>query len=98
MAWAMTTLVPKAMPMKRFTIRPMMGLLAPTAATAAVRSAPVKLPTTATSEALKSCSSIAVAATGRANRGSLSQIEPCSISNCRFCTCAAKIPASFLSK
>lgn len=59
-----------------------MGLLAPTAATAAVRSAPVKLPTTATSEALNSCSKIAVAATGRANRGSLFQMRPWSISSC----------------
>lgn len=40
----------------------MMELLAPTAATAAVRSAPVKLPTTAISEALNSCSGMAVAA------------------------------------
>ncbi len=42
---------------------------------------PVKFPTTAISEALKSCSKMAVAATGRANSGSLFQMEPCNISN-----------------
>lgn len=44
--------------------------------------APVKFPTTAISEALKSCSSIAVAATGSANRGSLFHIGPFIISIC----------------
>ena len=53
-----------------------MELLAPTAATASVRAAPVKLPTTATSEALNSCSKMAVAATGKANCGSLFQMGP----------------------
>ena len=54
---------------------------APTAATAMVLSAPVKLPTTAMSEALNSCSRMAVAATGRANCGSLLQIGPWSMSS-----------------
>ena len=84
----MTTFAPSAMPINRLTIRLMIGLFAPTAATAAVFSAPVKLPTTATSEALKSCSRIAVAATGSANWGSLFQMEPFSISS--FCACNAK--------
>ena len=78
-------MLPRAMPMNRLTMRLIMGLLAPTAATAAVRAAPVKFPTTATSEALKSCSSMAVAATGRANRGSLVQMGPWSISSCPVC-------------
>lgn len=51
--------------------------------TEAVRASPVKLPTTATSEALESYSSMAGAATGRANRGILSQMEPCSMSSGR---------------
>ena len=80
-ACAMTTLQPMPMPMKRFMISPMTELFAPTAATAMVFSAPVKLPTTAMSAALKSCPSIAVAATGRANCGSLFQIGPFSISS-----------------
>ena len=66
-AWAITTLLPRAIPIKRFTIRPITELLAPTAATAAVRCEPVKFPTIATSDALKSCSNIAVAAIGNAN-------------------------------
>ena len=61
-----------------------MALLAPTAATAAVLASPVKLPTTAMSEALKSCSRMAVAATGRAKRGILLQMGPCSMSSCCF--------------
>ena len=84
--------------MNKLTIRPMMELLAPTAATAAVRSAPVKLPTTAISEALNSCSSMAVAATGRAKRGILFQMGPCSISSCRFCVLAAKVIYPFRGK
>lgn len=74
-------MVPKATPIKRLTIKPIMGLLAPTAATAAVFSAPVKLPTTAISEALNSCSKMAVAATGSAKRGNLLQMGPCSMSS-----------------
>ena len=70
--------------MKRFTRSPMRELLAPTAATAAVLASPVKLPTTAMSEALKSCSRMAVAATGRAKRGILLQMGPCSMSSCCF--------------
>lgn len=80
MAFAMITFAPSATPMKRFSISPMTGLFAPTAATAIVLLSPVKLPTTARSEALKSCSSMAVAATGSAKSGSLFQIEPFSIS------------------
>ena len=75
-----------AMPMKRLTMRPMIGPFAPTAATATVRASPVKLPTMATSEAWKSCSKIAVAATGRAKSGSLFQMEPCSMSISCFLT------------
>ena len=60
------------------------GAVAPNAATATVFPAPVKLPATAMSEALNSCSRMAVAATGSANSGSLFQMEPCSISSCRF--------------
>lgn len=66
MALAMTTFAPSAMPMNRFKSRPMTGLFAPTAATAAVRISPVKLPTTAMSAALNSCPRMPVAATGRA--------------------------------
>ena len=84
--------------MNKLTIRPMIELLAPTAATAAVRSAPVKLPTTAISEALNGCSSMAVAATGRAKRGILFQMGPCSISSCRFCVLAAKVIYPFRGK
>ena len=83
---AMTTFAPSAMPMKRLTMRPMIGPFAPTAATATVRASPVKLPTMATSEAWKSCSKIAVAATGRAKSGSLFQMEPCSMSISCFLT------------
>ena len=86
MAFAMTTFAPSAMPMKRLTMRPMIGPFAPTAATATVRASPVKLPTMATSEAWKSCSKIAVAATGRAKSGSLFQMEPCSMSISCFLT------------
>ena len=57
---------------------------APGLATAAVLASPVKLPTTAMSKALKSCSKMAVAATGRAKRGILLQMGPCSMSSCRF--------------
>ena len=81
MALAMTTVVPKAMPMNKPNIRLMMGPLAPTAATAAVRLPLAKLPTTATSDALNSCPNTAVAATGRANRRILSQMEPWSMSS-----------------
>lgn len=84
--------------MNKLTIRPMTELLAPTAATAAVRSVPVKLPTTAISEALNSCSNMAVAATGRAKRGILFQMGPCSISSCRFCVLAAKVIYPFRGK
>ena len=51
MAVAMTTFAPSAIPMKRLTMRPMMGPFAPTAATATVHASPEKLPTMATSEA-----------------------------------------------
>ena len=84
MALAMTTFAPKAIPTNRLTIRAIIELFAPTAATAPVFPAPVKLPTTAISDALNSCSRMAVAATGNANSGSLFQMEPCSISSCRF--------------
>ena len=80
MAFAITTFAPSEMPIRKFTISPITGPFAPTAATAAVLLSPAKLPTTARSDALKSCSSIAVAATGSANSGSLFQIEPLSIS------------------
>ena len=43
---------------------------------------PAKLPTIAISDALNSCSKIAVAATGRAYIGILFHSEPCSISIC----------------
>lgn len=80
MALAITTLTPSEMPTNRLTNRPIIALLVPTAATATLRSSPVKLPTTATSEALNSCESTAVAATGSANCGRRFQIGPCSIS------------------
>lgn len=80
MAFAITTFAPSEMPIRKFTISPITGPFAPTAATAAVLLSPAKLPTTARSDALKSCSSIAVAATGSANSGSLLQIGPFSIS------------------
>ena len=61
-------------------------LFAPTVTTAIVFSAPVKFPTTTISEALKSYSKIAVAATGSANSGSLFHKELCNISSdLRFC-------------
>ena len=93
-ALAMTTLAPRAMPTNRLMTRPITGLLAPTAATAMVRNSPVKLPTTARSEALNSCSSTAVAATGRAYRGSLFQMGPFSISSGCFC-CVASMACPF---
>ena len=58
----------------------MMGLVAPMAATAIVLTSPAKLPTIAMSDALKSCSSTPVAATGRAYRIILFQTGPLSIS------------------
>ena len=76
----MTTVVPKAIPINKFTIKLIIGLFAPTAATAIVPILPVKLPTTAISEALNNCSKIAVIATGKANNGILFQILPCNIS------------------
>ena len=66
--------------MKKFKISPMTGLLAPTAATAVVAFAALNFPTTAMSEALKSCSRMQVAATGRVYLGSLFQMGPFSIS------------------
>ena len=95
MACAMTTFAPSAIPTKRFTSRLMIGLFAPTAATAAVRCAPVKLPTIAMSEALKSCSRIAVAATGRANSGILFQMAPWSMSSSRFAVFAFMFASFF---
>ena len=68
------------MPTKKFTTRDTMAELELTAATQAFRASPVKLPTTARSEALKSCPRMAVAAMGRANWGILFQIEPWIIS------------------
>lgn len=65
-AFAITTLVPRDIPMNRLRITPITGLFAPTAAIATVRSVLAKLPTIAISEALKSCSRIPVAATGSA--------------------------------
>ena len=79
-ALAITTLAPSAIPINKFRISPISGLFAPTAATATVLSPLEKLPTMAISDALNSCSRIAVAATGSAKRGSLSQSDPCSIS------------------
>ena len=79
-ALAMTTLAPRPMPTKKFTTRDTMAELELTAATQAFRASPVKLPTTARSEALKSCPRMAVAAMGRANWGILFQIEPWIIS------------------
>jgi len=81
----MTTLVPRERPMKRFRITPITGLLAPTAAMATVRSVLEKFPTIAISDALNSCSRIPVAATGRAYRGILFQIEPFRISSFAVC-------------
>lgn len=60
---------PRAMPTNRLMTRPITGLLAPTAATAMVRNSPVKLPTTARSEALNSCSRMAVARHGQGVSG-----------------------------
>jgi hypothetical protein len=65
-AFAITTFAPSAMPINKLSISPMIGLFAPTAATAAVLSVCAKLPTIAISDALKSCSSIPVAAIGSA--------------------------------
>ena len=83
MAFAITTFAPSAMPINKFSIRPIIGLFAPTAATATVLSVCAKFPTIAISDALKSCSSIPVAAIGRAKTGSLFHILPLSISS--FC-------------
>lgn len=84
----MTTLTPSAIPIKRFKIKPMIGLFAPTAATHAVRFAPVKFPTMAISDALNNCSRIPVAATGSAYCGSLFHMEPYNISIfCAFILC-----------
>ena len=41
---------------------------------------------------------MAVAATGRAKRGILFQMGPCSISSCRFCVLAAKVIYPFHGK
>ena len=60
-ALAITTFAPRAIPMKKFKRSPTIGLFAPTAATETVLAFPVKLPTIAISEALKSCSNIPVA-------------------------------------
>lgn len=79
-ALAITTFAPSAIPIKRFRSRPTIGLLAPTAATATVLASPVKLPTIAISDALKSYSRIPVATTGSAYLIILSHMEPCSIS------------------
>ena len=65
-ACAITILAPSAIPIKKLSMSPMTGLFAPTAATATVLSDPVKFPTMARSEALKSCPKIPVAATGSA--------------------------------
>lgn len=78
---AMTTLAPSAMPIKKLTTRLMTKLLAPTAATAIVLASPLKLPTTAISDALNSCSRMAVAATGSANCGMRLHSGPCRMSN-----------------
>ena len=62
---------------------------------ATVRSSPVKLPMTAMSAALNSWLKIAVAATGTAKRGILSQSVPWSISNDFFCDAAFNSTAPF---
>ena len=95
MACAIVTFAPNAMPMNRLTIRLMIELFVPTAATATVRSSPVKLPMTAMSAALNSWLKIAVAATGMAKRGILSQSVPWSISNDFFCDAAFNSTAPF---
>ena len=66
--------------MKRFSIIPIIGLFAPTAAIATVLSELAKFPTMATSDALNNCSKMPVAATGKAYCGILFQIEPFKIS------------------
>lgn len=94
-AQPVVTFAPSAMPMNRLTIRLMIELFVPTAATATVRSSPVKLPMTAMSAALNSWLKIAVAATGTAKRGILSQSVPRSISNDFFCDAAFNSTAPF---
>lgn len=94
-AQPVVTFAPSAMPMNRLTIRLMIELFVPTAATATVRSSPVKLPMTAMSAALNSWLKIAVAATGTAKRGILSQSVPWSISNDFFCDAAFNSTAPF---
>ena len=66
-------------PMKRLRIKETIGLLAPTAATAILRIEPVKYPTTAKSDALKSWLKTAVAAIVSAKAGILFHIDPISI-------------------
>lgn len=83
-AFAITTVASSETPTNKLTSRPITGLFAPTAATAIVRPSPVKLPTTAISDALNNCTNIAVAATGIANCRSPFQIEPFKISICCF--------------
>jgi len=75
-AFAITTFAPNAIPIKKLSIRPIIGAFAPTAATATTLAPRAKLPTMAISEALKICSKIPVAATGRAYCISLFQIGP----------------------
>ena len=76
----------------------MTALFALTAATATVMSDPARLPTTAMSDALKSCSKIAVAATGAAKSRSLLQSGPFSISGapCFYSFCSSLLFACIL--
>ena len=81
MYWAMTTFVPREIPMKRLIISPTSGPLLPTAAMAF---SPTKRPTTAISAALKTCCRMPVTASGSENTSILSQREPFNMSISRF--------------
>ena len=80
MAFAMTTLVPSAMPMNRLSRRLVMGVLEPTAAMAAGPPSPESWPTIIVSMRALICSRMPVRATGSAKTGTLFQSEPWSMS------------------
>ena len=80
MAFAMTTLVPNAMPMNRLSRRLVMGVLEPTAAMAAGPPSPESCPTIIVSMRALICSRMPVRATGSAKTGTLFQSEPWSMS------------------
>ena len=75
-AFAITIFPPRAIPVKRFTARLVIGALAPTAAIELIPMSPVNLPTIAVSAALKSCWSMPVRARGIANLNILSHRLP----------------------